>query len=513
MTHSQTKIRISETVRWWVITAALLALFLGAMDSLIMSAVMPTILADLGGLAAYSWVYTAYFLARVVALPIFGKLADLYKVKVLFIISIGLFLVSSIAAGVSPNMVSLIIARVFQGIAAGGNFALVYIVLSDMAPPGKRAKTLSLASFIWGAASLLGPTVGGVIVTWFSWRWVFFINIPASLFSMVLIARYLVELRQKKSRVDLDLAGVAALSVTILALLSLLMLGGRDFRWVSPVSISLMSLTLVSGVSFYFFEKRAREPILALEFFRIRGFSIGNLSVFLSSFTIFSFFAYAPLFIQGALGKTPLQVGMSILFLTLGWSLGSILTGQVLNRIRRKTMAVIGAVILTTGCGLTLTFTYQTSLTTCFGVFLVVGLGTGFVAMSTILVVQNALGESDLGVATTSNQFARSLGGTIGIGVGGGVVMAGIQTMIDNLGKSGALDQVPVEMVALLQNNVERLFQPEFQSQIIPQLQDALQRSVGESVALVFWISFIVSWLCLAACLFLPGKAALRTSN
>ncbi len=504
---------ISENIRWWVISAALLALFLGAMDSLIMSAAMPTIVADLGGLHAYSWVYTAYFLARVVALPIFGKLADLFPVKRLFMVSIGLFLVSSIAAGVSPNMVSLIVARVFQGIAAGGNFALVYIVLSDMAPPGKRAQTLSLASIIWGLASILGPTVGGVMVTWFSWRWVFFINIPASLFSIVLIGRYLVEIRSKKRRVDLDLAGVFTFSIAILALLALLMLGGRDFHWGSPVSIGLMVITVTSAAGFYFFEKRAREPILALEFFKIRGFSVGNLSVFLSSFTIFSFFAYAPLFIQGALGKSPLQVGMAILFLTLGWSLGSILIGQVLNRIERKTMAITGAGVLTLGCGLTLTFTYQTSMATCFGVFLVVGLGMGFVAMSTLLVVQSALDESDLGVATTSNQFARSLGGTIGIGVGGGVVMTRIQTMIDDLSQSGGLDQLPAEMAALLRNSIERLFQPEFQAQIPLEVQDALQRSVGESVALVFWVAFIVSWLCLAACLCLPGRFALQTKD
>ncbi|MEA3436177.1 MAG: MFS transporter [Thermodesulfobacteriota bacterium] len=259
-----TPIKLSEKVRWWVISAALLALFIGAMDSLIMSAAMPTIIADLGGLDIYSWVYTAYFLARAVALPIFGKLADLFKIKVLLITCIGAFMISSVVAGISPNMTVLIVARVFQGIAAGGNFALVYVVLTDMAPPGKRAKTLSLASFIWGIASVLGPTIGGIIANYFSWRWVFFINIPACLFSMTLLAIYLVEIRPKKDRIHLDLAGVATLSFTIVGLLTLLMLGGRDFDWLSPVSISLVAITLVSGFGFYFSEKRAREPILGI---------------------------------------------------------------------------------------------------------------------------------------------------------------------------------------------------------------------------------------------------------
>lgn len=504
-------IKLSEKVRWWVISASLLALFIGAMDSLIMSAAMPTIIADLGGLDIYSWVYTAYFLARAVALPIFGKLADLFKIKILFVTSIGAFMISSLVAGISPNMTVLIVARVFQGIAAGGNFALVYIVLTDMAPPGKRAKTLSLASFIWGIASVLGPTIGGVIANYFSWRWVFFINIPVCLFSMTLLAIYLVEIRPKKDRIHLDLAGVATLSFTIVGILTLLMLGGRDFDWLSPVSISLVAIILVSGFGFYFSEKRAREPILALEFFTIRGFSIGNLSVFFSSFAIFSLFAYAPLFIQGALGKSPVQVGMAMLSLSLGWSIGSLLIGQVFYHLDRKIVSIMGAIFLVIGSGLTLMFNYQTSMTTCFWIFQLVGIGMGFVAISTLLVVQSALDESDLGVATSSNQFARSLGGTVGIGVSGGFVTAKIQTAMDALSRSGVIDALPANLVLQLRENFERLFQPGFQSQLLPEVKMALQESMGENMRVVFWIVLAASLFCFISCLFLPGGKRMKT--
>ncbi|MCK4986652.1 MAG: MFS transporter, partial [Desulfobacterales bacterium] len=143
-----------------------MALFLGALDALIMSAAMPTIVAELGSMHLYSWVYTTYFLARAVSLPIFGKLADLYKTRTLFLVSIGIFLIASVLAGLSSNMIFLIVFRVFQGIGAGGNFALVYIVLSDVSSPQSRGKTLSLASSIWGLASILGPTIGGFIVTY-----------------------------------------------------------------------------------------------------------------------------------------------------------------------------------------------------------------------------------------------------------------------------------------------------------------------------------------------------------
>ena len=500
---------LSASVRRWVITAALMALFLGAMDALIMSAAMPTIIAELGGLKLYSWVYSAYFLARAVSLPIFGKLADLYKIKTLFIISIGIFLVSSIIAGLSGNIVVLIFARVFQGIGAGGNFALVYIVLADIAEPGKRAKTLSLASSIWGIASVLGPTLGGFIVTYFSWRWIFFINIPICVFSMALIYRFLIEIREKKESTRLDIAGVVTLSTAILGLLTLVMDGGQNFDWGSPVSMAIVAITLISAVGFYVSEKFAEEPILPLEFFNIRSFSVGNGSVFLSSFAIFSLFAYAPLFIQGALGKTPMEVGIAMLSLSLGWSIGSLFIGQIIHRTGRKTAAALGAVCLSIGSGMTLMFTHTTSTVTCFWVFQLVGLGMGFVTLSTLLIVQSSVDNVDLGVATASHQFARTLGGTIGVGVCGGVAILRITEKIDGLSKSGSFEGLPTDVVAQLRGNIEHLLQPEFQALLSPENRMVLQKSVSAGLQDVFWIVLVASLTCLALCLGLPGKSDL----
>lgn len=497
---------ITNKARWWVIIAALIALFLGAMDALVMSAAMPTVIAELGGLDIYSWVYTAYFLARAVALPVFGKLADLYKVRTLFLISIGGFLISSLVAGFSPNMFVLIVARVFQGIAAGGNFALVYIVLSDMSPPGKRAKTLSLASFIWGIASVLGPTIGGFIVTYFSWPWVFFINIPVCLVSMGLLSVYLVEIRAKKETIHLDVAGVVTLTVAMIGLLALLMLGGEEINWLSPMAMGLFGMTLIAGVGFYFAEKSACEPIIALSFFRIRGFAIGNLAVFLSSFVIFALFAYAPLFIQGALGRTPVQVGLAMLSLSFGWSLGSLSIGQVFYRIKRKRVAVAGAVLLIAGSSMTLFFNHETSMAITFWVFLFIGIGMGFVAISTLLVVQGALDESDLGVATSSNQFARSLGGTVGVGVCGAMVTGKIQAAVEDLIDSGSLARLSPQIVDRIRTNHEQLFEPAFQSMLQPEARQALRLAMGENMQIVFWIVFFVSVLCLVVTFLLPGN-------
>ncbi len=327
---------INAKSRSYIIVASLLALFLGALDAMVMSAAMPTIVSELGGLHLYSWVYSAYLLARAVALPVFGKLADIFRSRRLFIISICIFLLGSVLAGLAHSMMQLILSRVLQGIGAGGNFALVYIVLADVSSPEDRGKTLSLGSFIWGLASVLGPTFGGFVVTYFSWRWIFFVNVPLGMFSLLGIAVYLVEVRDKKKEAAIDYWGALTLSTAILGLLTVFLLAGRSYDWISPQIIGLSMITTAAGAAFFYAEKRAPEPILSLEFFGSRGFSIGNGSAFLASFTIFSLFAYSPLFIQGALGKTPLQMSVAMLSLSLGWSVGALACGQIVNRFGQK---------------------------------------------------------------------------------------------------------------------------------------------------------------------------------
>jgi EmrB/QacA subfamily drug resistance transporter len=497
---------ITQRARFSIIFAALLALFLGAMDALIMSAAMPTIVSDLGGLPLYSWVYSAYFLARAVSLPIFGKLADLYKNRTLFLTSIGIFLAGSVMAGAAPNMTFLIVARVIQGIGAGGNFALVYIVLADVAPPQNRGRTISLASSIWGIASVLGPTLGGFIVTYFSWRWIFYINVPLGLASMVGLALYLVEMRPKKKTVALDWAGVFTLSVAILSLLALFLIGGRTHAWHTPPMMALLLLTLAATAGFYFAEKQAREPILALQFFAVKGFRIGNGAVFFSSFTIFSYFAYAPLFIQGAMAKTPIQVGMAMLFLSLGWSLGSLVLGQVFRRPDQRPAAVVGALCLVGGCAATLFFDADTAMATCAVVFTIIGIGMGFVTLSTLLVVQNSIDNADLGVATTSHQFARTLGGTVGIGICGGLVTARMSVVGDLIAEHDTSGGGSGHTLDELQLQVENLLRPEFQARLPEEVRQALQSAVADGVSLVFWAVLVAALLCLLFCAVLPDR-------
>ena len=497
---------IDGKTRALIIAATLLALFLGAMDALVMSAAMPTIVAELGGLHLYSWVYSAYLLARAVSLPLFGKLADIYKSKTLIVISIGIFIAASIGAGLARSMAMLIFFRTIQGIGAGGNFALVYIILSDISTPETRGKTLSMGSFIWGLASVLGPSLGGFIVSYFSWRWIFFINLPLGCFSLIGIAAYLKEIRPKKGQVVIDFLGAAFLTATILALLTAFLLGGRTYAWTSVPIAGLLLAFIAAGVAFYFTETRAPSPILSMDFFKIRGFSVGNAAVFLSSFVIFSLFAFAPLFIQAALAKSPMAVGVAMLSLSLGWSLGALAIGQTINRIGKRPAAVAGAFGLIAGAVGTLFFTTSTGMATCFVIFFITGAGMGFVTLSTLMVVQNSLPKTDLGVATSTHQFARTLGGTIGVGVSGSLMTWGLSNALARAADAAGGPQIPAAIFQTITQNLDSLLRPGLQARLEPEIRLALQEAVSRGSDMVFWCAVLAAFACLFCCLLLPRE-------
>lgn len=497
--------RIPHGRRVLIIAAALLALFLGALDALVMSAAMPTVVSELGGLGLFSWVYSGYMLARAVSLPIFGKLADLLPTRALYQAAIGIFVAGSLAAGFAPSMEVLIACRALQGIGAGGSFALVYVVLTDVSSPETRAKSLSLGSFIWGLASVLGPSLGALIVSELSWRWIFLINVPLGLLSMGGIATCLVETRRKRASATIDYAGAAALSTCVVSLLLLCLIAGELHDWGSPHIAALALVCLLSGYLFCRVEDRAADPILPLPFFTVRGFSTGNAAVFLSSVAVFALFAYAPLFVQSALGRPPMEVGTTVLALSLGWSIGSLVLGRTVNRIGTRGASILGAVMLSAGCAATLSFSTATSLGACFSVFLLIGTGMGFVALGTILVVQNSLSDMDLGVATASNQFARSLGGTVGVGAAGGFFASRFDTELHALLEATPAAAWPAGLAAQLQRSPDPLFRPDTQRLLAPELLERLHAAVASGVLSVFAMVLAAALLCLIICLLLPA--------
>ncbi|WP_319522168.1 MDR family MFS transporter [uncultured Desulfosarcina sp.] len=498
--------RLNPRRRLLLIAATLLALFLAALDTLIMSAAMPSIVADLGGMHLYSWVFSTYLLSRTVALPVFGKLADLYPNRTLYLISILIFLAGSILAGMAESMTALTVFRAVQGIGAGGNFALVYIVLADISEPEHRGRMMSYASFVWGLASVLGPSLGGFIVSWVSWRWIFYINLPIGLLSLAGIWFFLTETRQKSQTVEIDYAGILTLTVAILSLLTAFLLGGRQYGWTSLPIAGLFALFILSAAGFYLAEKYSREPILCFDFFRLRGFSAGNGLVFFSSVAIFSLSAFSPLFIQGALGQSPAQLGIVMMFLSFGWSAGALYCGRRANRWGEKPFALVGGVILLVGCIMAVRFSAATSLWACALAMGLAGMGMGFTSIATLLIVQNAVDKKDLGVATSSHQFTRTLGGTISIGICGSLVTARFSQVADGLNAASLKGSIPPAVMDQIRQNFENFFRPDVQQQLVSGVQNALHQAIGRCVIDVFWLAFAAAVICVIFGLFLPSK-------
>lgn len=501
---SHSSLRESRRTRAFVIAAALLALFLGALDALVMSAAMPTIVSDLGGLPLYSWVFSSYLLTRAISLPIFGKLSDLFDRQRLYLIAIAIFLGSSVLGGASQSMLQLIVCRAIQGIGAGGTFALAYIVVADLSPPEKRGKWMGFISFVWGIASILGPALGGFIVAGLSWRWIFYLNVPIGGVALIGILLFLRDAREEKREAAIDYWGSLTLAVSVLTLLLAFMLGGRTYAWLSVEILVLLGVAVGAGLGFCMAERTALDPILKLEFFRDRGFSMANASAFFSSFAIFSLSSYSPLFIQGGLGKTPAQLGVAMVPLTLAWSLGAITCGQLVGPRTEKLFALLGSCFLVAGSLLTLTFSPSTSLAFCSFTLALAGFGMGVVSVSTLLIVQNSLGAKNLGISTSSQQFARTLGGTIGVGFSGSLATTHLVSALDPVIQSPIRERLPAAVVTHLSENIESLLQPEIQAALSPDVQKSMQAAVASGVEVVFWAVLAAAVVSLAFCLLLP---------
>ena len=492
--------------RAWIIAAALVALFLGAVDALVMSAAMPTIVAELGGLAYYSWVYFSYFLSRAVFLPIFGKLADVYPSRPIFLCSIAVFCGASLLAGLAPTMGWLVVWRTFQGVGAGGIFALCYICLADISPPHRRGKTMSLASAVWGLASVVGPTLGAAVVTYLSWRWIFYMNLPLGLASMWGIGRFLKEMRPKRGRVRFDWPGLVSMTICILALMVAFLLAGRSYDWFSRPAAGLLALFVMGAAAFYLAEKRAQDPVLPLHRLMQRDFGLSNLAVFFSSFSIFSLFAYAPLFIHAGQGRSAMQVGTAMLSLSFGWSMGSLFLGRFVDRSGKRATSLAGGVLLVAGSGGTLLITAQSGMLVQAALFLLVGVGMGFVTLSTLLVVQSSVPPADLGMATGTHQYARSLGGTVGVGVCGGLVIGRIATAVADVVHGGLGDTGHRRLLQQIAENPEVLMKPDI-GQLLPDTAlTALREAVIQRVNSVFLAAFIAALVCLLVVAALPGR-------
>jgi EmrB/QacA subfamily drug resistance transporter len=401
--------------------ALLLGLMLAALDQTIVSTALPTIVSDLGGLEHLSWVVTAYLLASTAVTPLWGKLGDQYGRKRLFQLAIVIFLAGSALCGMAQDMPQLIIFRAVQGLGGGGLIVLSMAIVGDLVPPRDRGRYQGLFGAVFGTTSVLGPLLGGLFTEHLSWRWVFYVNLPVGIVALAVIATSLRIPRSTAHHV-IDYLGTFVIAAVATCLVLVASLGGTTWAWNSPQIIGLTLLGIALAAVFVHVERRAAEPVLPLNLFRIRTFTLAALISFIVGFAMFGAMTYLPTFLQVVHGISPTLSGVHMLPMVVGLMLSSTVSGQIVSRTGRwKVFPIAGTGVTTVALLLLHRLDEHSSTAVTSTYFFVLGLGLGLVMQVLVLIVQNAVSYEDLGVATSGATFFRSIGASFGVAVFGTV--------------------------------------------------------------------------------------------
>jgi EmrB/QacA subfamily drug resistance transporter len=423
-----------------VFTALMLGMLLAALDQTIVSTALPTIVGDLGGVNHLSWVVTSYLLASTISTPLYGKLGDMYGRKWWFQFSIVVFLIGSALSGASQSMTELVLFRALQGLGAGGLMVGAQAIIGDLVPPRERGRYMGLMGSVFAFASVVGPLLGGFFVDTLSWRWVFYVNLPVGVVALMVTASRLKLPYRERSLHRVDYLGAALLAGGATALILLTTWGGNEYAWNSGTIIGLGVGGVLMLIAFVFQERRAAEPVIPLRLFKSGPFSVVSGVAFLVGLAMFGALTFLPLFLQIVDGASPTSSGLLLLPLMAGLLSASILSGRLITRIGRyKIFPVAGAAIMTVGMLLLAQLHVDTSRLTSSLYMVVIGVGLGTMMPVLVLVAQNSAPPRDIGAATSTATFFRSIGGSVGVAVFGAIFAAQLTDQIAKLLPRGRL--------------------------------------------------------------------------
>ena len=408
-----------------ILGSLLMGMMLAALDQTIVATALPTIVGELGGLSRLSWVITAYMLASTISTPIYGKVGDTIGRKLTFQAAIAIFLVGSILSGLATSMVQLVGFRAIQGLGAGGLMVTAQAIIADIVSPRERGRYQGYVGAVFGAASVLGPLLGGFFTDHLSWRWVFFINIPLGVGALVVTAAVLPSAPPRAAgseRPRVDYLGIALLSTAVACIVLLTTWGGSVFPWSSPIMLQLSAACVILLGLFAVVERRAADPLIPPALFRDRSFDLAAATSFVIGFAMFGVISFIPVFMQVVSGASATSSGLALLPLMIGLFSASILSGRQISRTGKyKRYPVIGTALATLGIYLFSTMTEETprALSTLY--MALAGMGLGLTMQVMVVAMQNSVERRYLGVGTSTVTFFRSVGGSCGVALFGAI--------------------------------------------------------------------------------------------
>ncbi|MFT8314339.1 MAG: MDR family MFS transporter [Clostridium sp.] len=400
-----------------IIIALMVAMFLGAVEGTVVTTAVPTIVKELNGFSEISLVFSMYLLTSAISTPIYGKLSDLYGRKNTLTSGIIIFLIGSSLCGFSQNMYELIVFRSIQGIGAGAIFTVTYTIVGDLFTLSERARVQGWLSTVWGIASVGGPFLGGFLIQYLSWHWIFFINIPFGITSIILLQKNLKESFQK-NKITIDFLGIITLSLSIIIFLFGIFSISNNAKWYSRSLIFSLIITTIFLFIFYCVEKKAKEPIVPFEIFTKTNI-IANFISLLASAILIALDAYMPLYIQNVLGFSAVISGLAMAPVSVAWLLSSFILSKIIDVYGKKAMVCISSVVLFLSCILLGTLYLKASLMLVILYTSLMGFGFGGAFTTLTIIVQESVDYNKRGAATASNSLLRTMGQTVGVAVFG----------------------------------------------------------------------------------------------